>query len=62
MSPIMEEDSNQSSEAEFLEYDEVIKQYDKKERSKKIHIFITIFFIVLFLLIVGLIIYDFFFT
>ena len=32
MSPIMEEDSNQSSEAEFLEYDEVIKQYDKKER------------------------------
>tara|TARA_A100001015_G_scaffold299774_1_gene384300 strand:- start:521 stop:724 length:204 start_codon:yes stop_codon:yes gene_type:complete len=57
MSPIMEEDSNQSLESEFLEHNEVIRQYDKKERSKKIHICITTFFIVLFLLIVALIVY-----
>lgn len=62
MSPIIEEDSNLSSEADFLEYDEFIKQYDKKERSKKIHIFIIIFFIALFLLIVGVIVYNYCFT
>ena len=62
LDPIIEEGSNLSSEAQFLEYDEYIKQYDKKERTRKIHNCIFIFFIVLFLIIVGLIIYNFCFA
>ena len=62
MEPIIEEGSNLSSEAQFLEYDELIKQYNKKERLKKMNYCITIFFIVLFLIIVGLIIYNFCFA
>jgi len=62
MEPIIEEGSNLSSEAQFLEYDELIKQYNKNERLKKMNYCITIFFIVLFLIIVGLIIYNFCFA
>ena len=62
MEPIIEEGSNLSSEAQFLEYDEYIKQYDKKERSRKLHNWIFIFFISLLVLILGLIIYNFCFT
>lgn len=62
MEPIIEEGSNLSSEAQFIEYDEYIKLYDKKERTRKIHNWITIFFIVFFLIIVGLVIYKFCFA
>lgn len=62
MEPIIEEGSNLSSEAQFIEYDEYIKLYDKKERTRKIHNWITIFFIVFFFIIVGLVIYKFCFA
>ena len=62
MEPIMEVNSNLSSDADLLEYDEYIKQYDKKERTRKIHNWIFIFFISLLVLIIGLIIYNFCFT
>ena len=35
MESIIEENSNISSEAQFLDYDEVIKQYDKNNKLKK---------------------------
>ena len=62
ISPIIEENSNLSSEAQFLDYDEVIKQYDKNNKFKKINKFLIIFFIVIFLIIGALIIYNFCFT
>ena len=62
MEPIIEENSNLSSEAQFLDYDEVIKQYDKNNKLKKINRFLIIFFIVIFLIIGALIIYNFCFT
>ena len=60
MEPIIEENSNLSSEAQFLDYDEVIKQYDKNNKLKKMNRFLIIFFIVIFLIIGALIIYNFF--
>jgi len=62
MEPIIEENSNLSSEAQFLDYDEVIKQYDKNNKLKKMNRFLIIFFIVLFLIIGALVIYNFCFT
>jgi ABC-type antimicrobial peptide transport system permease subunit len=62
MEPIIEENSNLSSEAQFLDYDEVIKQYDKNNKLKKMNRFLIIFFIVIFLIIGALIIYNFCFT
>lgn len=62
MESIIEENSNLSSEAQFLDYDEVIKQYDKNNKLKKINRFLIIFFIVIFLIIGALIIYNFCFT
>ena len=62
MEPIIEEGSNLSSEAQFLDYDEVIKQYDKNNKLKKMNRFLIIFFIVIFLIIGALIIYNFCFT
>ena len=62
MEPIIEENSNLSSEAQFLDYDEVIKQYDKNHKLKKMNRFLIIFFIVIFLIIGALIIYNFCFT
>ena len=62
MEPIIEENSNLSSEAQFLDYDEVIKQYDKNNKLKKMNRFLIIFFIILFLIIGALVIYNFCFT
>ena len=62
MESIIEENSNISSEAQFLDYDEVIKQYDKNNKLKKMNRFLIIFFIVIFLIIGALIIYNFCFT
>jgi len=62
MPSIKEEVSIHSSEAVFLEYDDFIEQYSKKERSRQMHNWIFIFFISLLILILGLIIYNFCFS